>query len=249
MRANNSLPSRVKSFFTACLLIFTMTHAATLTGMSRTTAKPSAAAGEIATPIPFPGPAPKSLPAVIEMENFDRGGEGVGYHELSGTAGSGLYRNRPVEGVDIQAFSGASGGFVVTEASAGEWLSYTISNETAGSYELNLRYTSEFREGTFHIEIDGRNATGAMTAMSTGPAFRSIFRKVDLAAGQHTLRLVMDGNSAGSASVCEFDSIAFRALKTQPGTARNENSGSPSLPAMAFSIAQPSAPVFQARIF
>jgi hypothetical protein len=153
------------------------------------------------------------------MENFDRGGEGIGYHEVSGSAESGIYRNRPVEGVDIQAFSGASGGFVVTETAAGEWLSYTIFNEAAGSYELSVRYTSEFRGGTFHIEIDGLNATGAMTVAPTGVGFRSLFKKVELTAGQHTVRVAMDGNSIGSPSVCDLDSITLRALKTQASSA------------------------------
>ncbi len=212
MRSNKTFNSRIASFFTACLSIFAMTLAATTTGM------PNIAAIS-AAPIPFPGPAPRNVPATIEMENFDRGGEGIGYHEVSGNANSGLYRNRPVEGVDIQAFSGASGGFVVTETAAGEWLSYTIFNEAAGSYELSVRYTSEFRGGTFHIEIDGRNATGAMAVASTGVAFRSLFKKVELTAGQHTLRVVMDSNSTGSSSVCDLDSITFRALKTQASSA------------------------------
>jgi hypothetical protein len=229
MRSNNSFRSRITSFLTACFLIFAMTLAATMTGMPNTphtpntAADPAVAVAASSAPVPFPGPAPKNVPATIEIENFDRGGEGAGYHDISGIAGSGLYRNRPVEGVDIQAFSGASGGFVVTEAAAGEWLSYTIFNEVAGIYELSVRYASEFRAGTFHIEIDGRNATGMMTVAPTGTGFRSLFKKVELTAGQHTLRLVMDGNSPGSAGVCEFDSIAFRALKTQASSTAKAN--------------------------
>lgn len=195
-----------------------MTLAAATTGMPNTL-NPVGYSAALSAPVPFPGPAPRNVPATVEMENFDRGGEGTGYHEVSGIAESGIYRNRPVEGVDIQAFSGASGGFVVTETAAGEWLSYTIFNEAAGSYELSVRYTSEFRGGTFHIEIDGLNATGAMAVASTGVAFRSLFKKVELTAGQHTLRVVMDGNSIGASSVCDFDSITFRALKTQASSA------------------------------
>jgi len=180
-------------------------------------------------PVPFPGPEPRTLPATLEAENFDRGGEGVGYHELTGTMGSGIYRNRPVEAVDIQAFSGASGGFVVTEASAGEWLSYTIVSVAAGSYELSVRYATELRSGVFHLEIDGQNVTGPMTITATGPNFRSLFKRVDLTAGQHTLRLVMDSNSidpeTGEATlnICNFDSIGFRALKTQLNSSIRED--------------------------
>jgi hypothetical protein len=216
MRSNNSFISHMLYFFTPGFFILAMTLLSALIGLSGTPAPLAMAAGApFLAPVPFPGPEPKNIPAIIEAENFDRGGEGIGYHDLAGTTGSGLYRNRPVEGVDIQAFSGASGGFVVTEAAAGEWLSYTIFTAASGSYELSVRYVSEFRGGTFHIEIDGQNVTGAMNIMPTGVNFRSLFKRIDLAAGEHTLRLVMD----------DFDSIGFRALKNQlNGVARHESS-------------------------
>ena len=231
MRSNNSFISHMLYFFNPSFFILAMTLLSALIGLSGTPGALAITAGVPASaPVPFPGPEPKNIPATIEAENFDRGGEGIGYHDAAGTTGSGLYRNRPVEGVDIQAFSGASGGFVVTEAAAGEWLSYTIFAAVSGSYEISVRYVSEFRSGTFHIEIDGHNVTGAMNIMPTGVNFRSLFKRIDLTRGTHTLRLVMDSNSAGAESVCDFDSIGFRALKNQlNGIARNESSLLPDL--------------------
>lgn len=230
MRSKNPFRShKIISSLIAGLFLLAASPAAVVFG--HINAYPGSTAGALVlSPIPFPGPEPKSLPATLEAENFDRGGEGISYHEVSGASGSGLYRNRPAEGVDIQAFSGASGGFVVTETAAGEWLTYTIFAAAAGSYELSIRYTSEFRGGTFHAEIDGQNITGAMIAAPTGANFRSFFKKADLTAGQHTLRLVMDSNSinpetgAASANVCNFDSIGFRALKYPLNGAAKENS-------------------------
>ena len=46
---------------------------------------------------PFSG-TPINVPAIIEAENFDRGGEGVGYHDRAGNTG-GKYRTS--ESVDI----------------------------------------------------------------------------------------------------------------------------------------------------
>jgi len=186
------------------------------TKASSTFLQPAAPLGK--TALSYPGPEPKDVPAVLEAENFDRGGESVGYHEVFGTTGSALYRHQPAEGVDIQARAGASRGFFVMEAAAGEWLSYTVFVKAAGSYYLGVRYSSELRGGTFHIEIDGQNVTGVMTVIPTGENFRSVSRMVRLAAGQHALHLVMDSNSVSetgtlSPTVCDFDSIIFRAVK------------------------------------
>jgi hypothetical protein len=180
-------------------------------------------------PVPFPGPQPKNLPATIEAENFDRGGEGAGYHEIAGDLDSGIYRGKPVEGVDIQAFAGASGGFVVTEAAAGEWLSYTVLAPVAGSYELGMRYTSMLRSGSVHLEIDGQDVTGAITVAVTGANFRNVFKRVDMTAGKHDLRLVIDSNSIdpetgkAAASACDLDSFSFRVLKAKSEEAAKRN--------------------------
>lgn len=167
---------------------------------------------------PFPGPGAARMPAVIEAENFDRGGESRGYHEIFGTTESGAYRGQPVEGVDIQARASASGGFAVMEAAAGEWLAYSASVLGGGKYDLGVRYASEFRDGTFHVEIDGQNVTGAIYVAPTGnwASYRTTFRRVAVSAGAHTVRLVMDTNSVNpqtgmvSPVVANFDSIVIR---------------------------------------
>lgn len=171
--------------------------------------------------LPYPGPLPTRLPAVLEAENFDRGGENRGYHDAFGSTDSIAYRNVPVEGVDIQARPTASGGFSVMETTAGEWLSYTVTSPIAGQYDLGIRYASEFRDGTFHVEIDGQNVTGAVTVVPTGNwgNYRTVYRRVNLSAGQHLVRLVMDSNSinpqTGSPSpvVANFDSLIFTAAE------------------------------------
>jgi hypothetical protein len=167
---------------------------------------------------PFPGPAAARMPAIIEAENFDRGGEGIGYHEVFGPTGSGAYRSQPVEGVDIQARASASGGFAVMEAAAGEWLAYSATVTGGGKYDLGVRYASEFRDGTFHVEIDGQNVTGPVPVVPTAnwATFRTTFRRVTVPMGAHTIRLVMDTNSVNpqtgtvSPVVANFDSIIIR---------------------------------------
>lgn len=169
---------------------------------------------------PFPGISPLRLPNKIEMENFDRGGEGVAYHEVFSEAGSGAYRNAPIETVGVQARSTASGGFAVFEAAAGEWMNYSVSTRIGGVYELEVRYASEFAGGTFHVEIDGRDVTGTMTVIPTASwgTFESIFGTVRVEPGKHQVRVVMDSNSTNPLTglrtpvVCNLDSMTFRAV-------------------------------------
>lgn len=169
----------------------------------------------------FPGPIPAKLPGTIEAENFDRGGEGTGYHELFGTTGSSVYRNAPVESVSVQARSTASGGFAVFEAAAGEWLNYTVDIPTGGYFLISFRYASEFYGGTFHLEIDGQDITGPITVESTGSwaTYQAVARRTRVGMGRHQLRLVMDTNSVNpqtltvSPVVCNIDSIVFAAVR------------------------------------
>ncbi len=168
---------------------------------------------------PFPGAQPRAIPGVIEAENFDRGGEGAAYRDTIGTTGSGVYRNQPLEAVDVQRRAQASGGFAVMEAAAGEWLAYTVWVRRAGIYNLHVRYASEFSGGTFHLEVDDQNASGSMQVANTDNwgNFRSVSRRINLPAGRHVLKLVVDTNSSNpqtgliSEIAANFDSIIVRA--------------------------------------
>ena len=51
---------------------------------------------------------------------------------------------------------------------AGEWLKYSISVASAGSYTLEARVASSGAGGTFHVEVDGVNVTGPLTVPNTG---------------------------------------------------------------------------------
>ncbi len=205
----------------------TPTPAATPTPNTTPTPTPIPTVTPTPTPTPtaqtgsFPGPLAKSLPGIIEAENFDRGGEGIAYHEILGSTGSGIYRTQPTESVDIQARNAASGGFDLMEACAGEWTAYTVNIRRAGTYNLNVRYASEFRDGTFHIEVDNQAVTDSIRVIPTGNwgAFRNLSRRVNLPAGQHILKLVVDTNSVNpqtnqvSDVAANFDSLIIRAAQ------------------------------------
>jgi len=139
---------------------------------------------------PFNG-TPFSVPGQFEAEDFDRGGEGVAYHDnVAGNAG-GQYRT--AEDVDI--ISPYTNGFVINNFETGEWMKYAIDVAPAGTYKVEALVSSMFANAAFHIEIDGVNKTGSVTAPNTG-AWTTFqwagVSGVSIAGGQHILRIVAD---------------------------------------------------------
>ena len=152
-------------------------------------------AAQTQTPSPYSG-TPIAVPATFEAENFDRGGEGVAYHDnVKGNAG-GQYRTS--EDVDIIVSSDSlGGGYVVNNFETGEWLIYTIQVLTPGIYSIELRVSNSnwSPPPRFHVEIDGVDVTGSITVPSTGSwsTFQWVGRQgVPLGAGRHLLKIAAD---------------------------------------------------------
>jgi hypothetical protein len=151
-----------------------------------------------AGPTPFHG-APVRLPGTVQAEDFDHGGQQVGYFDRTPGNTGGLYR---ATDVDIATAEDVGGGYTLGWVSAGEWLHYTVDVAAAGLYDIEVRVASAGAGGTFHIEESGANLTGAMTVPDTGgwQAWRTIRRTgVHLRAGVQLWRLVMDTNGSHSA--------------------------------------------------
>ena len=115
-------------------------------------------------PAPYLG-TPVDLPGTIEAENFDNGGEGVAYHDESAGNSGGGYR---ATDVDVQPTIDAGGGYNVGWVGAGEWLNYTVTVATAGLYAMEVRVASLGAGGTFHLEVNGIDTTGAIVVPDTG---------------------------------------------------------------------------------
>jgi hypothetical protein len=146
--------------------------------------------------VPFHG-TPFAVGYTIQAEDFDTGGQGIAYSDLTpGNAGS---KYRTSEGVDIETSTDSGGGYNVGWTAAGEWLEYTVEVATAGMHRVAFRVASPTAGGTFHAEIDGVSVGGAMTMPATGgwQTYQTV-RTADfsVAAGRHILRLKFDGNNA-----------------------------------------------------
>jgi hypothetical protein len=130
---------------------------------------------------------PALLPGVVEVENFDLGGEGNAYHDSSPANEGGAYRSG--EGVDIQSISG--GGYAVGWVHSGEWLQYLVRVEEEFDADLGL-WAASFQAGdSVRFLLNGR-PLGETIAFSGGDDL-SIYRRtstqVRIPAGIHVLRL------------------------------------------------------------
>jgi len=97
------------------------------------------------------------IPGVLQAEKFDRGGEGVGYHDSNSTNTGGKYRNS--EGVDIQASTDVGGGFCVNSTTANEWLAFTTDTIKPGKYFLQARVLSTQNGGTIDAILNEQTIT------------------------------------------------------------------------------------------
>ncbi|SDJ89858.1 Por secretion system C-terminal sorting domain-containing protein [Catalinimonas alkaloidigena] len=139
---------------------------------------------------PYTGDA-SPIPGTLEAENFDRGGEGVAYHDLETTNTGGAYR--PDEGVDLSTVS--NGGYALTNTVYGEWLDYTVDVQMAGQYTVMLSVASAQTGGTFHLEQDGVRLTKTQSVPATGSAdtWQELSIEVPLrTTGVQTLRFHVD---------------------------------------------------------
>ena len=131
-----------------------------------------------------------AIPGRIEAED---------YHTFSDTtAGNngGAYRD---DDVDIQTTNDSGGGFNVGWIASGEFLGYDVNIAEAGTYNVTFRVASaQSGNKSLHIEIDGQNVSGPVT-FNTGGAgwqsFQDVSVEVELPAGNHELKVVMDSSS------------------------------------------------------
>ncbi len=111
---------------------------------------------------PYSG-TPVLIPAIIQAENYDKGGEGIAYHDVEANNIGLAYR--PNEGVDIEA---SSVGYDVYWMVAGEWLEYTIQVPTAGNYDIIPYVASVPGFGNFRIFVNNNDVSGKRQVLNTG---------------------------------------------------------------------------------
>lgn len=111
--------------------------------------------------LPFRG-APAPIPGRIQAEEYDLGGQQMAYYDTTAGNDKGLFRN---DDVDLRL---AEGGFSVGGIRAGEWLEYTVTVQTTGTYDLRLRVARQpTGSSTVRLSLAG-GAIATASVPSTG---------------------------------------------------------------------------------
>ena len=151
------------------------------------------------------------IPGVIQAENFDKGGEGLTFHDSdSNREGDTNYRTDG-EGVD---FVKGNGGTCIGYTAKDEWLEYTIDVTEAGKYEYIATVSSGTTGSGFKIGLvkNGKVSTTLATinVPQTGNNDWGTYTTVEgefskeLEAGEQILRFTITGNS------CNIDKVELK---------------------------------------
>ena len=154
-----------------------------------------------------------SIPGTIEAENFDKGGEGVTFHDSNSTKDGDAKTYRSDEGgFDI---SNGNGGKVIGNTYAEEWLEYSVNVKETGYYTYEAVVSSGSNGSAFSLAVNGDNGISNITDNISVPKTGSDWSKYITLTGRTTTQLkegdrIIHLDITGSS--CNIDKIIFKHL-------------------------------------
>jgi hypothetical protein len=147
------------------------------------------------------GDAPASIPGTIEAENYNKGGAGKAYMDLSEGNEGGKFRK---DDVDINQ---PNMGIAVGHNQKTEWLKYTVNVAADGEYEISALVAGENGTGSFVLYMDDVQIGSEIA--NEGKGFDNFTEvsggKATLKAGEHELKLEITNDWI------DIDNITFKA--------------------------------------
>ncbi len=143
--------------------------------------------------------AVQTFPGIVQMENYDKGGEGLGFHDADMVNEGGLYRAE--DGVDIVGIgcdkdAATCKDYAIGYTQAGEWLEYTVNVKETGSYLFRANVASGLDVGSFMLFIDGKAVTDTVKIPKGDDwdTYGTIDGKVgEISKGTHVLKVLLTG--------------------------------------------------------
>ena len=137
------------------------------------------------------GSAAWPVPGTINAEDYDKGGEGVAYHDTSAANKGGKYRT---DGVDIWYSGNPLIKYYTGANTNGEWLEYTVNVANSGTYSLDLHVSTPNSGCKASVKLDGKDLAGTIDVPNTGSwhEWETVMTTVNLSAGKHVLRVAFD---------------------------------------------------------
>ena len=157
---------------------------------------------------PFAKTGPFALPGTLQMEFYDKGGEGAAYHD-SEIENRGDANYRTSDGVDIV---NGNNGKVIGYTNTGEWVEFTVNIKEAGTYDYKATVSSGTTNSGFSINLRNGNTITKLADVKvpqTGNNDWGTYKDVEgtlsqpLEAGEQILRFTITGSN------CNIDKIKF----------------------------------------
>ena len=143
----------------------------------------------------YPNGNPVAFKSKVEFENFNKGGEGLAYHDVTAGNKGGVCRTD----VNTDIASCTEGGYMVNNTSTGEWMNYMVTVPSTGNYYLLVRYAG-LAASKVHFELNGVNISGSFTLPASYTGTTVVFRTesipVSLSAGNLNLRFVVESGDS-----------------------------------------------------
>lgn len=131
------------------------------------------------------------LPGTIQAEDYDKGGEGLSYHDNDVVNQGEAYRN---DDVDVVA---TADGYAIGYTATNEWVEYTVNVKEAGTYPLTARVASGLDGSGFRLFVNGK-AVSDTVKIPKGADWDTYSvveaGSVKLEAGEQIVRLVFTGS-------------------------------------------------------
>lgn len=149
-----------------------------------------------------------SIPGIIQAENFDKGQEGLTYHDSDSKDEGDIGYRTDNEGVDITTGNnGTAIGFTQTN----EWLEYTVNVNMPGKFSYVANVSSGLDGSGFRLSLMNGNSVTTLATISvpnTGDwdTYRAVSGNISgsLEAGEQILRITITG------AYCNIDKIELK---------------------------------------
>jgi len=170
--------------------------------------------------------------------NSDEATESTSYALVAGTRVvyevENLTRSASATSSQVTSETGASGGKYVQLSgtpSVGAWVEFTLTSVSAGNYDVNMLYKSNYNRGILQASIDGVNQgspCNEYAATATQQVACSLGNKA-LSSGNHVIRFTVTGKSTSSAGyMAVIDQISITATSSTGTGGASSTGGSTS---------------------
>jgi hypothetical protein len=135
-----------------------------------------------------PASSAKPIPGRVEGEDYNPGGEGVGYHDT--TVGNQGDATQYTDDVDVDVC--IEGGFNIGRTAAGEWLAFAVNVAQTGNYDMTVRVATTYTDNRYlTVKIDGGDVATFICNNTGGwDIYANVtVTGVPLTAGSHELRI------------------------------------------------------------